>query len=263
LQGDDQLVFVHIPKTGGTALGTYLERQFRPEAVYQVINMSTEELDPAVLARYAFVRGHFFYGLISRLITRSAAYVTFLRDPVECVLSHYAHIQRYEPFPRYAIGHGLDLEEFVFNPLAVQRITNLQTRMLGTRLHFARLEQVYVAGKGPSAEQAIEVLEGMACFGITEQFAQSLALLAYTFDWPGEDAVPMENVAPERIAREDLAPHVLERILELNQEDSKLYEYGRRLFNARFSALLDGLLADDYRRSRGELAASHGEGWPR
>lgn len=261
----DQLIFVHIPKTAGTALGTYLERHFAPDQIVQVVNMSPQELDPGYIARYALVRGHFFFNLISQLVTRPAAYMTMLRDPVECVLSHYAHIQRYEPFPRYAVGTGMDLEEFIFHPLAVHRITNLQTRMLAAPLRFAGPSRVFKAleieearhiiGKGPSAEQAIAALHQMAYFGITESFAKSLALLAHTFGWPPAEAVPSENVAPARMARADIAPHVLERIIELNQEDIQLYEYGQRLFNDRFSSVLGALLEDDYQRAQSGRAA--------
>lgn len=257
LSPDEQLVYLHIPKTAGTTFSAVLDGLFRPEEVIALYSVHFGDLTPDDLAPYRCIRGHFFRNLIAPLIPRQPTYITFLRDPVECALSHYGHIQRRPPVPKYAVGHGLDLEEYLYHPLAYHRVANLQSRWLSAPMYFDPLldhrtrvsqaqryeEAEAIAGKWPPAERAMRVLDAMPFFGLVERFEDSMALFTYTFSFAPIQQVERKNTARvPRPQREQVAPRLLDRLHELNQEDAALYAYAQRLFAARYNRMLVELL---------------------
>src|SRR5256885_12995965 len=88
---DETLIFLHIPKTGGSTIYKVLERQssraktFRLDSP-QIARFKT--LPAAQRGRYRLIQGHLYFGL-HRFIPRASTYITFLRRPVERVLSFY------------------------------------------------------------------------------------------------------------------------------------------------------------------------------
>ncbi len=255
----EQLVFVHIPKTAGTTLGTILNSHFRQEEICPILHMSDQLLDmsPEDFTPYNLIRGHYYYTFLAEVLTRPAVYITFLRDPVERALSHYGYLQDHAQIQRYTYGQGMDIEEFVFHPLTSLNILDLQTRMLGTtyRVHSMRdLRDVWNAQymealvvKSTDAQEAITVLDKMAFFGLAERFDESVALLAYTLGWPPVTRIEKQNIGQQRLRRDQVPPRVLRRIIELNQEDMKLYAHAQQVFAARYDRMLSELLAEPAR----------------
>lgn len=248
---DDRLAFVHVQKTAGTTLYTVLSRLIPQERISPWLTpQMVTRVAPEQLARYRLVRGHVSYGILARVLPADTIYMTFLREPIERALSHYAHLQRHAPDAPAALGHNMDLEEFVFHPIASLEIANLQTRMIGARLQLRtyrravaalqREGQLAHAGKSASADEAIAVLDSMAFVGLTERFDDSLALLTHTFGWPAVREVESTNIGGNKPVRERIPTHVMERIVELNQEDLKLYAHAQRLFATRFATMGQG-----------------------
>src|SRR5438874_1730089 len=95
---DEVLLFLHIPKTGGSTLSKILERQY-PRA--QTLTLDDQKiaqfktLPVAERGRYCLVKGHLHFGL-HHFIPRPSTYITLLREPVERVLSFY-HYARSTP----------------------------------------------------------------------------------------------------------------------------------------------------------------------
>jgi hypothetical protein len=273
LSGTEQLVYLHIPKTAGTTFGAVLDAVFQPDERLALYGMRLSAFMPGDLAGYRCVRGHVHYGLISTIVMPPVSYITFLRDPIECALSHFGHIQYWRPVPKYAIGKLLDLEEFLYHPDAFHRIANLQSRWLGAPMDLdprlerrdafiqARFneEEEAMAGKFAPAARAMHVLEAMPFFGLVERFDDSIALFSYTFGFaPIHDVVPLNAARRPRPQRAQAAPILLDRLLALNQEDAALYAFAQRLFAARYNRMLDELAAENQRRSGAEPANATG-----
>jgi hypothetical protein len=81
---NEVLIFLHIPKTGGSTVYKILERQY-PRA--QTLRLESPEiarfktLPAAQRGQYRLVEGHLYFGL-HRFIPRASTYITFVAPPI-------------------------------------------------------------------------------------------------------------------------------------------------------------------------------------
>jgi hypothetical protein len=247
---DRLLIFVHIPKTGGITMNQILARQCgrsagwgthwgpqmptpacRPLGIYvglrlkpggtwypelpQVAAFRFGQMPAPRQARIRAIKGHMGFGL-DRYLSRPAAYVTLLREPVDRVLSHYYYTvdwqNRTEDTGLYE--HLADLIE-----------GNLQTRMLAAPYDDGTGElppdRLLARAKGN--------LRACAIVGLTERFDETLLLLRQAAGWQWPLYV-RANVNRDRPPREAVPEEVRRRIAADNALDVALYEYARSLF---------------------------------
>ena len=89
-----RLVFLHLPKTGGTALHQQLLTNFRPEEVCPIRFSRLVEQPREALERYVFFSGHFNFDHV-RHIPGETYVVTVLREPRQRILSNYYFWKRH------------------------------------------------------------------------------------------------------------------------------------------------------------------------
>jgi hypothetical protein len=250
-QPEPLLVFVHIPKTGGTTLAKLMHYHFGD--AFEGGNRVSRKAPPELQAPNAFSRGeqvdarlrevaarpevralsgHITFGLRDRL-PADARYVTVLRDPVERTLSHYrffvdAPAGREEraglgllPPSRPRPSGSVTLEECLADGGYIP--DNLQTRMLcGLVSPFDPLPAQPLA-------QAVENLRrGFAFVGTTERFDDLLALMNLELGWPTV-GYRRSNRNPGYPRREDLAPEELRLVEERNALDRELHAVAEAL----------------------------------
>lgn len=216
------LIFLHLPKTGGTTLNEVFRRQYPNEAIWNVAfhdddtmkqtaaeyrNM-TEGRKKSILA----ISGHQYFGL-HQLIEKPCYYFTMLRNPIERVISLYYFVQR-SGYPVHAKLKGLSFAEFVNRDVDV----NTQTLLL--------------SGKGPNLERAKQnLINHFPVVGVTERFDESLFLLKRQFNW-NDIHYEKRNVTKNRPQSKDISPDILSLIRMKNRLDFELYEFAsRRLSN--------------------------------
>src|ERR1700716_4282688 len=131
--GNEALIFLHIPKTGGSTLYKILKNHYsRAQTVTldspKIARIKT--LPAAQRGRYRLLHGHLHFGL-HRFIPQASTYITLLRRPVERVLSFY-HYARSTPdhylYPLLATKR-LDLKT-MFEREPTLELRNEQTRLL-------------------------------------------------------------------------------------------------------------------------------------
>jgi len=217
------LVSVHFPKTAGTSFGVALRQCFgdRLREDYAMLPLNqprARRVWQAVRAGFRAradaswpdaIHGHFLpvkYRIALR--ARPVHYVTWLRDPVERLLSHYYYWQRTataatpaQPFRHRVAREQWSLERFCFAP----QMRNLYSQYLwgfpASRFHF---------------------------IGITERYESDLAEFADRF-LPGAPPASRARVNPERRdARYMIAPALRERIARHHDADMALYERALR-----------------------------------
>lgn len=232
------VVFVHIPKTGGTSLREVLLRQYPARRAFWIVDPVKDSAWLASLpeedrARLRLVEGHMYYG-VHELLPRPCVYMTMLREPVERVLSYYSHIRSREDHFLHETARDLSLGACIERGLTVE-LDNFMVRALSSLGHV----NVPVGGVTRGMlEEAKAHLEGMVV-GLTERFEESLAMFAARLGWR-RAAAGRANVSASRVRREQLARSELEAVEACNALDAELYAYGRELFEAqRLGALAD------------------------
>lgn len=217
------LLIMHIPKTAGTSLRRVAERHYERSQLIGIYPGSTEQIE-AFAARGRMplaVIGHFRFGFHERL-PAGGRYVTFLRDPVGQVVSHFNFL---------AAGEGRDvagtlrptdtIEDFLAHPWA----RNLQTQF-ATGWSAEEIE----AAPDAAFERAVAIFaEHFVGVGLVEHFEASVRRLAPALGWRVR-RIPKLNRSPRgarAVRPSDLAPDVARAIDAANACDRRLYEHVR------------------------------------
>ena len=232
-------IFLHIPKTAGTTLNQILDREYKNKySFYIEIERKKlfEEFQSDLTNKdINLLRGHFEFGI--HLIVKSPAYyLTFLRNPVDRVISEYYYILSKSNHPYHAKlkNEKVNLDEFV---KLYNHINNLQVKKIsGTNFsqHFDNIElTLYEESILETAKRNLE--NYFPVVGLTEHFDESLLLLRKEFgwDWPYYEK---KNVTVKPKKFEEIPLSIIEIIKEKNQLDIELYEYAKQLFNNKVEA---------------------------
>jgi len=216
--------FQHMPKTAGTSFRYQLYRVFSQNEIFPNLAdlhandgryirfQKLQDLPPEFFAEKNLLMGHFPWFAGQHLFGEKPYHLLFLRDPIEQVISLFHHIKQLTAPP------GSTDQEV----LALIRHHNQQTR--------------FVAGpgiKGPIGQEHIAKarvrLEQADFVGITELYAESIALANKIFDWDLGDPVLLNTrIKPE----DEIDPEVMATLIEKNQSDYEVYEIAKERFKA-------------------------------
>jgi hypothetical protein len=234
----ERFFFVHLQKTGGTALFQRLRESFGPSAVYPTPD---DQGDVAavidvnhLVARFGahrdeirVVTGHFPLCIVDVLDVPFTTF-TVLRDPVERTLSLLRRRQAADP--RF---QGLELEQIYEDAPLRDIIDNHMVKMLS--LTAAEMGPtpltLPVTANRARLEQAQRGLERIDVIGLQERFDDFCAALEGRFGWD-LGAPRFANRTPHRPVSAELR----DRIAADNAMDGALYEFGRRLVEERGGA---------------------------
>lgn len=220
---DERVIFLHIPKTGGSSLRHIVSQHYLPEdclLLYYPI-----PYDEAALAEIhrqlpmaKVVYGHVGFG-IHEFLGIEGKYVTFLRHPIARMISFYKHNASDAHLPHYAaIQEGMSL----FDLLGVHP-DNHMTRILANYWHPEIEDEAWLL------EQALENIRRYFCFvGLMENFEESVTRLSQHLGWQVLSEIPYLNVGIEMSVEVDSATQIF--LEKRNKIDLKLYDIVRRDF---------------------------------
>ena len=231
------LFFLHIPKTAGTTLNAILDANFASEAVLDLYtaeqHRAAGDLTYNRLAEYDLVRGHIFikdFGEIFDGPVPMRAF-TFLRDPVQRVISEYFFLKRWprSHLYKYLNENRVTLTDYVTTEAGVlrQRGRNNMTNSLSGAAARTPGERFRAAWH--------HLAERFACFGILERFDESLLMLAKEVGLSEifYERCNVRSVGVDRaVTRKEL-----DVITEYNQLDVRLYDMAVREFDRRVQAM--------------------------
>ena len=259
---DPVVLFLHVPKAGGTTLSEYIYGQVRGPAdpaeadgglwsrgvLFLSHGFFREPETPGylrpLLARpdLRAVLGHLSFGLHAHL-ERPSTYVTLLRDPVERVVSMYHYLQ---------MEGRMTLEAFAERP-PFKEVDNDQTRRI------AGVDPPVGACTAAHLEAAKDNLrEHFAVVGTTERFAETVVALTRAFGWRHEPATYPRNVNAGRPATESVPARAVEAVRARNRLDAELHAFAGGLLDqaARGPGFADDLAA--FRATEVDVSAVSG-----
>lgn len=99
------IISVHIPKTAGTTLATYLDHSTNRSILYDYGASSNLVIDSDVLnkhkdfiEKFKVIHGHFAASKYKNVFP-NAEYITFVRQPSKRIISNYLHLKRVPSHP--------------------------------------------------------------------------------------------------------------------------------------------------------------------
>jgi hypothetical protein len=217
------LIFLHLPKTGGTTLRSIVRRQYPRGVICETPPTPCLDLPAAERARVRVLQGHVPFGAHAWLAV-PVDYVTMLREPVDRLVSLY-HYARHKPGnPLHPLARALSLRDFAAS--GHPETLDHQTRLLSGRMDDFTPAALALAQENLATR--------FACFGTHARFDESLLLFRRRLGW-GNVHYLRENVTQERQALADVPRSTLDLIRERNALDVELYAFA--------SARLDEILA--------------------
>jgi hypothetical protein len=207
-QHEDKLISLHIPKTGGTTLHYLLENE------YDVAQINTKNgklfLDS---------QDHWgFFDIERKFDVSHFKLITFLRDPIERVLSEHRFILYKCKLKKCRVSHRLPLKG---DPIdTASNLVCLMLSGLDEKDPLIPIETHLMHAKKVLAEKFFFI-------GITEQMNESIHLLYTRLGWELPEEIPSFN---ETNYKKEWAEEVLQGIAERNWADIELYEYALHLY---------------------------------
>lgn len=201
------IIFLHIPKTGGTSFRFILENTFSlsnchtNQTKQRVFGQSDLNFARKVFPKLRSLAGHNLIDPLQLAVT-DPFHMTFLREPVARVISHYQDgVQR---------GHDRRTFEEVLQ--ARENLENLHVKLM--------------AGER-NLDKAKRYLEKCRFIGLTEKFDLSLHVLKRLCPYPLNLHYKRKVVARDNTVKKQIQsdPRLLELAREYNQLDLELYAF--------------------------------------
>ena len=214
------LIYIHIPKCAGSTMMIYLRKYYR---IHQVKTWWREDWE-SISPRAQCVFGHMPFSAISRRYPNDSK-ITFLRDPVERVISLYFHICRKYSHPEHKYFREHTLNQLMRGK-NYAAFDNDMVRIIGGMDKIA-FQPPAAAASDEDLERAKRNLLDFDAIGFVETFEQDLTSMAKLFGW--DDIAYNKIIVGARPKREDLHPDTVKLIEENTLLDTELYNYAKGL----------------------------------
>lgn len=245
-------LFLHIQKTAGSSIvdlarlaydneqvvshGDYLLEPPSLDGLDEVLD--TRGIDPSLFANRDFISGHFGFDFAQPLMHNRYSF-TFLRDPIERILSYYYFCRIRDPkqYEIYALAQQFSLDEFLLlglkRPSIKACIWNNQTLQLANG-YGSSIPNILDFTSEDLLSLAISHLKEFSYIGFAETFEEDRDYILKKLNIMPPEMKIVSNANPGRPTAKELPPSTLEILEELTQLDRALYKEAWRRKNSFF-----------------------------
>ena len=222
---------MHTQKTAGTTMTEAVRRHYRNDMVSHGDYLKR---DTANLKKTLFISGHFGFEY-SRQFMDGRYSFTFLRDPVERILSLYYFSRTRNPaeYPIYRAAHEMDLAGYLragFDREDIKAyLWNQQAWQLACGWNDPQQRQISNFTDEQILEGAKAHLTEFHYIGFAESFAADSKAILANLNVPARESLVPANVTPRRPHRNDLPAATIRLAEELTCLDAALYEHATDL----------------------------------
>lgn len=200
-----QLIFLHIPKTGGITVSSTVEN-FIPQRGLGVGRFYSTHSDyRQVLTRFSSVSEMF----------QKCKVFTFLRDPIDRVISEHKFVMS----KHQGRNLFLSIHHLPRNQDPLYSVKNEMCKIL-SGLNRADPEAAHL-------EKAKNFIDHCFFVGISEEMENSLAILCHKLGFPNPTYISQFNAT---FSEEIFSDQIRQEIAERNWADIELYQYAKKRF---------------------------------
>jgi len=220
----EKIIFLHIPKCAGTTFNKILAKQYGSNIQFKKVLAlkpspipSSEEKD-----NFSVFAGHYSYGL-HKYFDSKTKYITFFRDPVTRIISHYKYVSRTPIHDLYTTIHDkkLKLIDYALSDYSLELDNGMVRQISGTKLPINKLTRDELA-------EAKKIITRYFVFGLTELFDESIVFLKHKLNWNQNNFYYKMRVSP--IKENGIDNFIKEKIMHRNNFDMELYNWCVKLF---------------------------------
>lgn len=214
MENKDKVIFIHIPKTGGTTINSAMNNTFwQTEVGFNYRH---------ILANKKSNSGDIFD---SENINKYKEYIIFmmLRDPIDRLISEYYFIKERQEFIDLLKNKPKTFESYIKNRQTQNAVVNFLRGRRMYDLHAANQEDL---------NEVLNAIDNTPIhIGIFEQFAESLYYFGEKTGIKWKKNIEVKRMTFKRPQAKEISNEIRDLILEHNQLDVKLYEHGLKKFN--------------------------------
>jgi hypothetical protein len=219
---NDNLIFLHLPKNGGTTFHSILNRIYHSQNTFTIKTVIPPKtnldvflnMDENERKKIKLLKGHAPFGL-HKYMNGGANYVTFLRKPEERIISFYYYVLQKPNNKLFntITNNKMSLYDFV-TQVKSSDVNNCQVRSISG---IDDSEELML-------EKALENIEKHFSFvGITEKYDESLMLLKELYNW-SMPYYQVKNKTKNRPTLNQIDKKTIDAITEFNYSDNILYK---------------------------------------
>lgn len=242
-------IIMHLEHTGGSTLRGIVEKQYPADQIYHLFyNKSKTPVDDlmamseAERARYRVYLGHLFYGL-HRWVPGESTYLTWMRDPIERIVSSYNYLSRKSRLKRH--------KAYVSGAMTWARHLDMRWhsigqvgRVVGGDDDLIRKFNTQTLPEN-AMETALHQLENdFTMVGVTERYDEMLLLMRQLLGWSQPLTYVRVNVSVNRPRFADLPAEDKKLIEGAAEIEYPLYEYAKKRFERDLSRYVGDLEKD-------------------
>lgn len=232
-----QLAFLHIGKTAGSSVTKLLFKTFASLPTYHSDIVSFDRVSRKELKKYGFIIGHFSYCHTAKFLHDHYLF-TFLRNPVERVLSNYYFLRSSETtnssnHEMVTAAKSMSLIQFLHSniPQVQSVMRNHQTYALGDdwRYRVSKAKEEYIF------DRAMANLHKLSFVGITERYNESIRYLFNDLGLKHPAALEKVNITANKPRTEKHSSADIDYINEINALDWKIYQEAVKIFETKYN----------------------------